>query len=86
MDNCKLENATNAVLSSNYSCKNTYLYASNTAFNNIRIDGANSAGDKGHMFIGKGSTYKSTSGSGALDTTTYSNVEFTPEYVKNNFN
>ena len=85
MDNCKLENATNAVLSSNYSYKNTYLYASNTAFNNIRIDGANSAGDKGHMYIGKGTTYKSTSGSGELDKTTYKDVEFTPEYVEANF-
>ena len=86
MDNCKLENATNAVLSSSYSYKNTYLYASNTAFNNIRIDGANSSGNKGHMYIGKGTTYQSTSGSGELDTTTYANTEFTPEYVKNNFN
>ena len=86
MDNCKLENAKNAVLSSNYNYKNTYLYASNTAFNNIRIDGANSAGNKGHMYIGKGTTYQSNSGSGELDTVTYVNTEFTPEYVKNNFN
>ena len=85
MNNCKVENATNSVLSSNYSHKNTYLYASNTAFNNIRIDGANSSGDKGHMYVGKGCTYNSTSGSGDLDTTTYSSVEFTPEYVQNNF-
>ena len=85
MNNCRVENATNSVLSSNYNNKNTYLYASNTAFNNIRIDGANSNGDKGHMYVGKGCTYNSTSGSGDLDTTTYSSVEFTPEYVQNNF-
>ena len=85
MNNCRVENARNSVLSSNYSYKNTYLYASNTAFNNIRIDGANSNGDKGHMYVGKGCTYNSTSGSGDLDTTTYSSVEFTPEYVQNNF-
>ena len=85
MDNCKLENAKNASISSNYSFKNTYLYASNTAFNNIRIDGANSNGDKGHMYIGKGTTYRSTSGSGELDKTTYKDIEFTPEYVEANF-
>ena len=85
MNNCRVENATNSVLSSAYNHKNTYLYASNTAFNNIRIDGVNSNGDKGHMYVGKGCTYNSTSGSGDLDTTTYSSVEFTPEYVQNNF-
>ena len=90
MDNCKLENANRAVLSSNYNYKNTYLYASNTAFDNLRIDGANEQGNKGHAYLGKGATYKTTSSYktalGVLDETTYKNVSFTPEYVAKNFN
>ena len=89
MDNCKIENAKNAVLSANYNYKNTYLYVSNTSFDNVRIDGANTGGYKGHLYLGKGATYKTTSKNGTslgdLDETTYKNVSFTPEYVAKNF-
>ncbi len=89
MNNCKLENAKNAVCSSNYGYKNAYLYASNTTFDNLRIDGTNNLGNKGHVYLGKGATYKTTSSYktelGDLDETTYKNISFTPDYVAKNF-
>ena len=80
MDNCTIERGT-SVLSSNYNYKNTYLYASNTKFNSVRVDGPRSTGGGiGHFYVGKGTTYKGifspVSENGIIDTTTYEDTAF----------
>lgn len=82
MDNCIIERGI-SVLSSSYSYKNTYLYASNTAFNTVRVDGSYSqGGTKGHFYVGKGTTYKRITSAatpydkGVVDESTYSGTTF----------
>ena len=89
MDNCKLKGT--VVLSSNNDYMNTYLYLSNTSFAYLRLDGLNSKGYRGNVYLGKNGTYKSMASHAGgeqapIDTETYKNVSFTPEYVAKNFN
>ena len=60
MNHCKVDKNYKTVISSNYEYKDTYLYASNTSFGSVRIDGPNENNNQGHFYVGKNATYTST--------------------------
>ena len=87
MDNCKFEGNKDIVMASDGTSKlNTHLYISNCETKgNFKVGGVGTEGNQGHLYVGKNVKYKGITGSGPVDTKTYKNVSFTPEYVAENF-
>ena len=84
MDKCIVNGgAYGAVLSSNYSYLNTYLYISNSTLSgtvaDLRVDGKNSEGYYGTVYIGENVTYNTKTGSGTIDKDSYAGKNFAEE-------